>query len=54
MATRPTASPQHVGQEPFLEALSELSLDERLAIYRSGGFTRRECGEPPGGGTAGQ
>jgi hypothetical protein len=36
------ASPPRVGGEPFPEALARLSPDERLAIYRSGGFTGAE------------
>jgi hypothetical protein len=43
MATQFIPSPRFVGRESFLDALATLAPDERLAIYRSGGFTHREC-----------
>jgi hypothetical protein len=43
MATQLITPPRFVGREPYLDALARLAPDERLAIYRSGGFTHREC-----------
>jgi hypothetical protein len=43
MATQFIPSPRFLGRESFLDALARLAPDERLAIYRSGGFTHREC-----------
>jgi hypothetical protein len=43
MSTQLTiAVPAQVGREPFLDALARLTAEERLGIYRSGGFTGHE------------
>jgi hypothetical protein len=43
MATHLIASPQSVDRQSVLAAIAKLDPGGRLAIYRSGGFTRREC-----------
>lgn len=44
MATH-TIEPRPLEAPPvsFLDVLARMSPEERLAAYRSGGFTRREC-----------
>jgi hypothetical protein len=42
VATELIQSLQSVERKPFLEALESLAPDERLGIYRSGGFTPGE------------